>query len=86
MSIKAKYEAMLGGPGIVADGATVQVYSPWYKVVEISISTGTNGILGAPVGVASHTQLFLEPTAVDELIERLQIAKEMILEKQKETK
>lgn len=79
MTNSEKYEILLNKPAIKADTMSVQVHAPWFSVVEIRACVGT--MYGNVSCGVSECRIFLKPKDVDELIDRLQVAKEAILER-----
>lgn len=82
--IKKRYQELLSAPQLHVNGMTVQVSTPWWKYVEIRASFGVG--IGETCCGSSECEIFLTAEEVDKLIERLQIAKEALLEMQNNNK
>lgn len=80
MTALEKYNDLLSNPQLQVDGLTLQVSAPWWKSVEIRASVGQMADEQTATGFAEF-RIFLKPEEVDNLIERLKVAKDALVEK-----
>lgn len=74
-----EYDKLVSEQQLIVDGMSVKVHCPWWKVVEIRMGLGQSLNEEHASGIAEF-RLWLQPNEVDDLIRRLMIAKEALLE------
>lgn len=77
-AIEKYYDLLSSNPQILIDNLALKVSAPWWKAVEIHISMG-NVTAEQPISFAD-IKVFLKPDEIDNLIERLKIVKDALIE------
>lgn len=83
MTALEKYNDLLIKPQLRTEHLSVQVTAPGQKLVEMRITVGEMDTMAPATGFTTCS-VYLKPEEVDSLIERLEIAKNVVIEKNKE--